>query len=64
MGALYALRGAAVVLFLNGGLSLLGGVLVALAMVLMAPVVLAAALLIGLSDTWLDVRTKVRALLS
>lgn len=64
MGALYALRGAAVVLFLNGGLSVLGGVLVALAMVVMAPVVLAAALLIGLSDTWLDVRTKVRALLS
>jgi hypothetical protein len=64
MGALYALRGAAVVLFLNGGLSFVGGVLAAVAMVFMAPVMLAAALLIGLSDTWLDVRTKVRALLS
>ena len=64
MGALYALRGAAVVLFLNGGLSVLGGVLVALGMLFMAPVILVAAMLIGLSDTWLDVRTKVRALVS
>jgi len=55
------LRGAAVVLFLNGGLSLLGGVVLAMAMLLVAPVILGAALLIGLGDTWLNVREKVRA---
>lgn len=61
MGVLYVLRGAAVVLFLNGGLSLLGGLVLALAMLLVAPVILGAALLIGLGDTWLNVREKVRA---
>ncbi|UCC24420.1 MAG: DUF2232 domain-containing protein [Gemmatimonadales bacterium] len=64
MGALYALRGAGVVLFLSGGPSLLGGLLVALGMLFMAPVLLTAAALIGLGDTWLDVRTRVRALLT
>jgi hypothetical protein len=61
MGALYVLRGAGVVLFLNGGLSWLGGLLLALAMLLVAPVILGATLLIGLGDTWLDVRDKVSA---
>jgi len=61
MGTLYVLRGAAVVLFLNGGLSLLGGLVLAMAMLLVAPVILGAALLIGLGDTWLNVREKVRA---
>jgi hypothetical protein len=61
VGALYVLRGAAVVLFLNGGLSWIGGLLLALGMLLVAPVILGATLLIGLSDTWLDVREKVRA---
>lgn len=64
MGALYALRGAAVLLFLNGGLSVLGGMLLAAGMLFMAPVLLATAVLVGLGDTWLDVRTKVRALIS
>jgi hypothetical protein len=64
MGTLYALRGAAVVLFLNGGLSVVGGIFLAVGMLFMAPVLVAAAALIGLGDTWLDVRTKVRALLS
>lgn len=61
MGGLYALRGAAVLLFLNGGVSVLGGVLIVIAMILMAPVFLGMALLVGLGDTWLDVRARTRA---
>ena len=52
------------VLFLNGGLSVLGGLLLGLAILLVAPVILGAALLIGLGDTWLDVRAKARAIAS
>lgn len=63
MGALYALRGVAVFLFLNGGLTLFGGLLLAVAILFMAPILAMAALLIGLGDTWLDVRAKARALL-
>lgn len=62
MGTLYVLRGAAVVLFLNGGLSFIGALILGVAMLLMAPVILGAALLIGLGDTWLDVRARARAL--
>jgi hypothetical protein len=62
MGALYALRGAAVFLFLNGGISILGGVLLALAMLYVAPILAMAAMIVGLGDTWLDVRAKVRAM--
>lgn len=62
MGALYALRGAAVFLFLNGGLTVLGGVLLAAAMLFMAPILGSVAVLIGLGDTWLEFRAKARAL--
>lgn len=58
MGALYALRGAAVVLFVNGGISALGVVLVTLGMLFLAPALLVGALVIGLGDTWLDIRTR------
>lgn len=61
MGALYALRGAAVLLFLSGGLSLAATALVVLAMIFVAPVLLAGALIVGLGDTWLDLREKARA---
>jgi hypothetical protein len=60
MGALYALRGAAVVLFFYGGLSILGVVLLVLSLILVAPVILGGAVVIGLGDTWLDLRTKAR----
>ncbi|MEJ2206479.1 MAG: DUF2232 domain-containing protein [Gemmatimonadota bacterium] len=60
MGVLYALRGAAVVMFLSGGLSLLGYVLVAFGLVFLPPLVLTGAMVIGIGDTWLDVRRKVR----
>ena len=60
MAALYVLRGAAVVVALAapGGLALF--VMVAVA-VLMLPFVAGAALIVGLTDTWLDLRARRRA---
>jgi hypothetical protein len=60
MGALYALRGVAVVLFLAGGVSLLGGIFLALGLLLVAPVLMTGAFVIGLGDTWLDLRARRR----
>ena len=62
MGALYAVRGAAVVMFLSGGgLSALSYMLVAAGLVFMPPLVMAGALVIGLGDTWFDVRGRAAA---
>lgn len=58
MGALYALRGAAVIMFLSGGLSLFGYVLVAFGLVFVPPLVLTGAMVVGIGDTWLDVRGR------
>ncbi len=58
MGGLYALRGAAVVLFLTGGVSLLGGLLLVMTLLLVAPLLLAGAFVIGLGDTWLNLRAR------
>ena len=60
MGALYALRGSAVFMFISGGLSVFGYVLLAFALVLAAPVVVGAALIVGIGDTWFDVRARLR----
>lgn len=60
MGALYALRGAAVVRFFGVGQSLFGLFLLALALLFATPVVLTGALVIGLGDTWLDLRGRAR----
>ena len=60
MGALYTLRGAAVVLFATGGVSLFGVTVLLFSMVFSAPVVLALALFIGLGDTWVDIRGRFR----
>lgn len=61
MGGLYALRGLAVFLFFSGGappvFSILFGVLVA---VFLYPLVLTAAVLVGLGDTWLDIRGRAK----
>lgn len=59
MGALYAARGAAVILFLSGGLSLFGYVLLAFGLVFLPPLVLTGAMVIGIGDTWLDVRRRI-----
>ncbi|MDA1104100.1 MAG: DUF2232 domain-containing protein [Gemmatimonadetes bacterium] len=58
MGALYAVRGAGVFLFLTGGLSLLTYVMFALGFVFAAPVVIGFAVFIGIADTWLDLRAR------
>ena len=62
MGGLYAIRGAAVVMFFNGGISLFGFLAMALAMLFLAPVLIMGALVIGVGDTWLDLRAKAEAL--
>jgi hypothetical protein len=60
MGALYALRGAAVFMFVSGGLSLIGYATFFVGLVLAAPVVLGVAMVIGIGDTWLDIRARAR----
>lgn len=62
MGGLYVVRGAAVVTFLTGGPGLLGGLMLFLALLLAAPVLILAALVIGLGDTWLDLRSRAEEL--
>ena len=58
MGALYALRGAAVFVFISGGVSLFGSLVFVALLVLVPPVVLGMAALIGVGDTWLDLRAR------
>ena len=58
MGTLYAVRGAAVVTFMSGGLTLTGMALLLIGLLFVAPVVLGASLIIGLGDTWLDLRGR------
>jgi hypothetical protein len=45
-------------MFMSGGLSMAGYLLFAIGLVLAAPAVIGAAILIGIGDTWLDVRTR------
>lgn len=61
MGALYALRGMGVLLFLTGGLSPGLSLLLAVAFVFVAPVLVAGTVLVGLGDTWIDLRERARA---
>jgi hypothetical protein len=58
MGALYALRGAAVVLFLTGGISFVGGVLLLVGFLFVAHFVILGAVFFGLGDTWFDLRAR------
>lgn len=58
MGALYAMRGVAVVVALAGTPGLPGVVLATLAAVFLYPLVMAAMFLVGLTDTWLDLRGR------
>jgi len=61
MGALYALRGVAVFLALAGAPGPAGVLLAALAVLFLYPLVMAAAVVVGLTDTWLDLRARRRA---
>ncbi|TVP47855.1 MAG: DUF2232 domain-containing protein [Gemmatimonadales bacterium] len=58
VGALLALRGAAVLLVLTGGVTWFRGLLVLVGLIVAAPVLLAGALVVGLGDVWLDLRTR------
>lgn len=62
MGALYALRGLAVLVALAGGAVGFGGALLAvLAALSILPIATAATALVGLTDTWLDIRARIAA---
>jgi hypothetical protein len=58
MAALYAVRGLAVMLALFGSPSLFGALFGALLLVMLPPIVMAATLMVGLTDTWLDLRAR------
>lgn len=58
MGALYALRGTGVFVHVNGGLSFIGVTLFAIGLIFAAPVVVGFAVILGMADTWLDLRTR------
>jgi hypothetical protein len=64
MGLLYVVRGAAVLLSLVGGISVMTGVVGAVVALLIYPILalfLGIALIVGLSDTWLNVRGRIKA---
>jgi hypothetical protein len=64
MGALYVVRGAAVALSLVGGVPMTVGILGGLVALVLYPVLVllaGAMLIVGLGDTWLNVRARVRA---
>jgi hypothetical protein len=59
MGALYALRGLAIFVYLaEGTRSILAMIFGVLVLIFLYPVVVTGALLMGISDTWLDVRNR------
>jgi hypothetical protein len=60
MGGLYLLRGVAILLWIGtaAATSLWSGVLLVLAALLLYPVAIGTALVLGLSDTWIDLRAR------
>ncbi|MGH7501912.1 MAG: DUF2232 domain-containing protein [Longimicrobiales bacterium] len=58
MAMLYALRGAAVLVFLHGMPGVVGWLILGVLGLLLLPLVLVPALIVGLSDTWLDIRSR------
>jgi hypothetical protein len=62
MGGLYAMRGAAVLLFLSGGVTGLGFLFFLVGTLLLWPVLIPGALLLGVGDTWLDLRSRAEAI--
>jgi hypothetical protein len=61
MAALYGLRGAGVVVFVSGGISLVGYVALGFGLLAAPPVVVGVAVLVGIGDTWLDLRGRAAA---
>jgi len=62
MGGLYALRGAAVLLVINGGVTGFGILFLMVGMLVLSPVLIMGALVVGVGDTWLDLRSKAMAI--
>jgi hypothetical protein len=62
MCALYALRGAAIAAFFGAGATVQSAIFLFLGFLFAAPVIFVGALVIGLGDTWLDLRAKARAM--
>jgi hypothetical protein len=58
IGALCAVRGAAVIVFITGGLSVLGYAMTIFGLVIVPPIVLGGAVLIGIADIYLDFRKR------
>jgi hypothetical protein len=58
MAALYALRGVAVMLSLFGTPGVVGGVFGGIVFLMLYPIVMATTLMVGLTDTWLDLRAR------
>ena len=58
MAALYAVRGLAVILSLFGSPSVLGTLFGILVFLMLYPIVMATTLMVGLTDTWLDLRAR------
>jgi hypothetical protein len=58
MGGLYILRGAGVFLALVGSLSLFGGLVLTAGVIIVGPFLLAPAMVVGLSDSWFDLRAR------
>ena len=64
MGGLYALRGAAVLIFFSGGVTGPRILILAIGMLVLPPVLIMGALVVGVGDTWLDLRSKAAAIAS
>lgn len=58
IGALCAVRGAAVIVFITGGFSVLGYAMTLFGLVIVPPIVLGGAILIGIADIYLDFRKR------
>jgi len=58
IGALCAVRGAAVIVFITGGFSVLGYAMTIFGLVIVPPIVLGGAILIGIADIYLDLRKR------
>jgi len=62
IGALCAVRGTAVIVFITGGFSFLGYAMTLLGLVIVPPVILGGAVLIGIADIYLDFRKRLEQL--
>ena len=64
IGALFAVRGAAIVVFITGGLSILGYAIAISGLVIVPPIVIGSAVLIGIADIYIDFRKRVNKLVA